>query len=533
VRLGLVILTFAIVLWGAANLVDARNTRNPGPNTDFPTIAYSSHAEWEARKAKLRSQILAAAGLMPLPDRTPLRPRVSKGFHANGYRVEAVLLETLPGFYLGGTIYAPDGPRLDLPAVLIPHGHWSGGRTENREDYSVPALGVNLARQGYVAFAYDMVGYNDTVQVPHDFGGWREQLWSFNPLGLQLWNSIRALDYLASRPDVDERRVGVTGASGGGTQTFLLAAVDDRVRVSAPVNMISAHMQGGDPCEEAPGLRLDGANNVEFAAMMAPRPMLVVSCTRDWTRNTPVEEFPAIRRIYSLFDKPGLVKNAHFDAGHNYNRDSRLAVYRFFARHLNPPRPAVFREIDVSHIEPESLLVLSDHKLPANAVDYDGLFSFWISAAREQFRQTADRESLRTRLRLALGAEWPEDVLQYEGPGEYIVLRRSGRHDKVIARWVPGSAGPPVVAVHPQGSETGRFTREVAEMIAQRRPVLVLNAFQTGLAKAAHGRVGRWFTSYNRSDDSERVQDIMTTLAWAQKQGRGTPELLGMDEAAV
>ena len=145
-----------------------------------------------------------------------------------------------------------------------------------------------------------MVGFNDTVQTPHSFRGWEEDLWSFNPMGLQLWNSIRAVDYLQSLPGVEARRIAVTGASGGGTQTFLLAAVDDRVGYAAPVNMVSAYMQGGDPCEEAPGLRLD-TFNVEIAAMMAPRPMLLVSSTRDWTRHTPVEEFPEIRRIYELY----------------------------------------------------------------------------------------------------------------------------------------------------------------------------------------------------------------------------------------
>src|SRR5437762_8342277 len=95
---------------------------------------------------------------------------------------------------------------------------------------SGPALGINLARQGYVAFAYDMVGYNDTVQTPHSFGTPVQQLWSFGPLGLQLWNSIRALDFLESLDDVDASKLGATGASGGATQLFLLAAVDDRVR---------------------------------------------------------------------------------------------------------------------------------------------------------------------------------------------------------------------------------------------------------------------------------------------------------------
>src|SRR5439155_3027511 len=153
------------------------------------------------------------------------------------------------------------------------------GRLENTLEASVPGRCINLARQGFVVFSYDMVGYNDTDQFPHGdhgshLGGPREDLWSINTMGLQLWNSIRAVDFLSSQPDVDPGRIGATGASGGGTQTFLLMAVDERVKAAAPVNMISSIMQGNG-CEEAPNLRV-GAFNVMFAAKrsteeLAPR----------------------------------------------------------------------------------------------------------------------------------------------------------------------------------------------------------------------------------------------------------------------
>ena len=178
--------------------------------------------------------------------------------------------------------------------MLAPHGHAQYGRLEHGPLFSVPSRGINHARQGYVVFAYDMIGYNDTMQIPHAFGGPREQLWGIGPLGLQLWNSMRALDFIQSLPDVDPEKIVVTGESGGGTQTFLLCAVDSRPKWSAPVNMISFIMQGGSPCENAPNLRLD-TNNVEIGSLMAPKPMLMVSATGDWTRNTPKEEYPAIK----------------------------------------------------------------------------------------------------------------------------------------------------------------------------------------------------------------------------------------------
>src|SRR5207237_3391446 len=118
---------------------------------------------------------------------------------------------------------------------------------------------------------YDMVGYNDSQQLPHTFSGQREYLWGLSLSGLQLWDSIRALDFLESLPYVRRDAIGMTGESGGGTQTFLASAVDPRIAVSVPVNMISLHMQGGCLCENPPGLRLE-KTNVELAATIAPRP---------------------------------------------------------------------------------------------------------------------------------------------------------------------------------------------------------------------------------------------------------------------
>ena len=175
--------------------------------------------------------------------------------------------------------------------MLSPHGHWTYGRLENTAINSGPGRAIGLARQGFVVFTHDMVGYGDSRQVPHTFGGRRENLWGLSLGGLQLWNGIRALDFLETLPYVRRDGFGVTGESGGGTQTFLLGAVDPRVAVAVPVNMISLHMQGGCLCENMPGLRVD-TNNVEIAATIAPRPLLMVSATGDWTEETLESRVP-------------------------------------------------------------------------------------------------------------------------------------------------------------------------------------------------------------------------------------------------
>ena len=151
---------------------------------------------------------------------------------------------------------------------------------------------IRWAKLGCVVFMYDMVGYNDSKPFTHAFLNDRLRRWGYSLAGLQTWNSIRALDWLTTLPDVDPARIGCTGESGGGTQTFLLTALDDRIKVAAPVVMVSDSFQGGCVCENAAGLRL-GTDNVEFAALCAPRPMMLVGATGDWTAKTMTRAFPA------------------------------------------------------------------------------------------------------------------------------------------------------------------------------------------------------------------------------------------------
>jgi hypothetical protein len=508
------LLCTALLCAAAAKAQDARNTDTPGTNTHFSAPHFASLAEWETRRAQLRRQILWSAGLVPMPAKTPLNPQVFGRIEHADYTIEKVLLETLPGFYLGGNLYRPVGKSGKSPGILSPHGHWSYGRLENQQVGSIPARCINLARQGFVVFAYDMVGYNDTAQVPHSFGDSHEQqTWSFSPLGLQLWDSIRALDFMESLPDVDATRLGATGASGGASQIFLLAGVDDRVKFSAPVNMISLNMQGGSPCENAPGLRV-GINNVEIAAIMAPRPMIMVSATGDWTHNTPKEEFPAMRAIYELYGKADNVETVQFNAEHNYNKDSREAVYNFFGKEiLKNPAHLVDQEFEIE--SPGSLLALHNRTLPPNALTFDGLFAQWKAMSASQ-TDAKDSDSLRLGLQLALGTEWPEKVMS-EKQGDGIFLSRPGRGDHVPAVWFPGQ-GAPVLVVDEAGMDAARKSAKVSELLRAHRPVLLIDAFQTGSAVAPRDRSPRFFLTFNRSDDANRVQDVLTALRFLETQ---------------
>lgn len=516
---------------------DSRNTDIPHTDTHFVPKSFWRHAshgtleQWEARKTYLRGQILSAAGLDPMPEKTPLNPRIVSRMERGDYVIENVLLETLPGYYLGGNLYRPLGRQGKFPGVLLAHGHAVNGRIENTHLASPPSFGISMARQGYVVFSYDMVGWNDTKQTIHEFGGKGETLWGFGPLGLQLWNSTRVLDFLQSLPEVDAERIAMTGWSGGGTQTFVMTAVDDRVKVSAPVNMVSAIMQGGSPCENAPNLRLD-SYNVEIAALAAPRPMMIVSSPWDQSRNTPLEEYVVTRGIFALYGKTHNVENVHVEAQHNYNRESREAVYRFFGKHLlNETDPGKFQERPMTLEKPEDLLALHGRKLPVNAKNYDQIFQFWREMAAGQAERTRDLAVLRKRLQYSLGSEMPTRIIS-ERAGDNLVISRLERRDRVPAEWHPGS-GSPLLYVHADGVVGAKKSPEVRAALAAHRPVLLIDAFQTGSAVAMRDRSYRYFLTFNRSDDANRVQDILTSIAFLRRQSKEQIELQGAGKAGV
>jgi len=326
---------------------------------------YHTREEWEARAARNREGILREARLVPLPARCDLKPIVHGRQERKGYTIENVAIEALPGFYVTGNLYRPAEAKPPMAGVLCPHGHSEHGRLE---PYTRTRCAV-LARMGAVVFAWDMCGRSESTQVKHD---------DPNVLTLQHYSSMRALDYLLSIEGVDPQRIGCTGESGGGTQTFLLAALDDRVKVSVPVVMPSAHFFGGCQCESGLAIHKSAThdtNNAEIAAMAAPRPQLIVSCGGDWTKNTPGVEFPYIWNAYRLYGATDKVENAHLaDEGHDYGYTKRLPVYRFLARHLKLDLAKVslpgggVDETDVATEPTESLLVFTpEHPRPADA----------------------------------------------------------------------------------------------------------------------------------------------------------------------
>ena len=328
---------------------------------------HHDRASWETRATMIRQGLRDG---MQLPDKlafAPLQPIRHSLRTMNGYTVENVTFESLPGFFVTGNLYQPFNTTGKIPAILCPHGHTPDEDARFLEQTQQRC--ATMARMGAVVFVYDMLGYGDSKQCSHKIP---------EALKLQILNGMRSLDFLTSLPNVDASRIAVSGESGGGTQTFLLTALDSRVKVSVPVVMVSAHFFGGCVCESGMPIHkrpTHQTSNVEIAALAAPRPLLLISDGKDWTKNTPGVEFPYIHTVYGYYNASNNVENVHLPTeGHDYGPSKRAAAYRFLAKYLNLDINRILKNGQIDEtpntlLKPADLQVFTTvHPRPARAV---------------------------------------------------------------------------------------------------------------------------------------------------------------------
>lgn len=420
---------------------DVRNQPLKDLDGYFPFHPPASLEQWELRKEYVRKQILVATGLWPMPTKTPLNPVIHGKIERDGYTVEKVYFESAPGFFVTGNLYRPTEIQGKAPAVMLAHGHRKDARLyvtpENtlrgqiadgaerferagRSTYQSQCR--QLALMGCVVWQWDMLGDSDSIQLSrelvHGFAKQRPEMnttkhWGLfspqaeancqNVMGLQTLNAIRGLDFLLSLPEVDPQRVAVTGASGGGTQTMILAAIDPRVQLSFPVVMVSTSMQGGCTCENASLLRVN-TGNVEFAALAAPKPQ-GMNTADDWTKELATKGFPELQQLYAAYGEPDnvfLKRGEHFP--HNYNAVTRSAFYTFLNKHFSLGAEAPVIEQDFDPLPPEQLTVWDEkHPAPpASDPDFERNLLTWLTDDAVEQLQAATPEGLQNVIRPAV-----------------------------------------------------------------------------------------------------------------------------------
>lgn len=526
---------------------------------------------WNIQREAIRQRMLVGMGLWPMPPAAPLTPVIHGKIDRDDYTVEKVFFASHPGFYVTGSLYRPKNAAGRTPGVLCPHGHWDHGRFHKASAaeaakqmesgaekflcgalYSMQARCVGLARMGCTVFHYDMVGYADSKQIVHreGFTDVEAALRLHDFMGLQTFNSLRALDFLTSLPEVDPHRIGVTGASGGGTQTFVLCALDARPAAAFPAVMVSTNMQGGCVCENCNYLRV-GLNNIALTALFAPR-ALAMSGANDWTIDIETKGLPELKKVYALYGHPELVHAKAFPQfEHNYNQVAREMMYAWFNTHLQLGRPEPVVEREFEPAAPADLSVYdAEHPRPADAVDVTRLRRHLTQVSDAQYAALVPNDSaglaeyrrvVGSALRVMLDGGLPkvEDVAAaselVETPFDGCRLYRAsatrkgaGEQVPVVGLVPPDANGTAILWIDGAGKQhlfdaEGKPTAAVRKLLSAGLAVVSADVFQTGEylpegaasapAPAVNSRFAGYTFGYNRPILAERVRDIQTVIA--------------------
>jgi dienelactone hydrolase len=579
-------------------------------NGYFPFTPKQSLSDWETRKEFVRRQIQLAAGLWPMPERPPIDATVHGRIERDDYTVDRVLFESSPGLLVTGSLYLPKNATGRLPTVMCPHGHWANGRFHDHgadqlkrelesggEQFEVggrhplQARCVQLARMGCMVFLYDMLGYADgssfTQALAHGFAKQRPELSSperwgmfsaqselrlLNAFGLQTWNSIRTLDWLLSRPDCDASRIGVTGASGGGTQTFILAAIDDRVTAAFPAVMVSTAMQGGCTCENASYLRVN-TGNIEFAALVAPRPIAMTGAD-DWTVEIETKGLPELKQHFTLLGVPGNVDARYMKFPHNYNHPSRMMMYEFFNRTLQLGVTEIVERDFVPLTVEEATVFNAKHPAPARDEEHEVALLQTIDGLWRRPVQELDpsrpeglaefRRIIGGALQVMIGRELPvagstsvregvesrtDGLTKREGYiriGKYeeevpTVLLVPGNWNREVVLWIDGAGKSQLF------ESDGRPVPVIRTLTSRGYAVLSADLYLTGdftadgkpvaeMPVVANPREFAGYTlGYNHPLFSQRVHDVLTLISFAKNHDSQPQQvhLVGVNGAGV
>ena len=578
--------TLVLAALGTLSLAQAEDSRL-GPLKDlngyFPFAAPQFVQAWEPRREFVRRQLLVSQGLWPMPTKSPLNSVIHGKIDQGEYTIEKVYFESAPGFFVTGNLYRPKNLTGKAPAVIFPHGHWKDARFLIQPDKYVreeiasgqerfveggksrfQSMCVQLARMGCVVWQIDALSDSDSIQfspeVIHKFAKQRPEMnraegWGLysaqaeanlqSVMGLQTLNLVRSVDFVLGLPDVDPTRLAVTGSSGGGTQTMLLAAADPRVALSYPVVMVSTAMQGGCTCENASLLRVN-SGNVEIAALFAPKPQ-GMNTANDWTKELATKGFPDLQKLYGLYGKKDFVtlqRGEHFP--HNYNAVTRSGFYALLNKHFKLGFEAPIIEHDYQPLPKEKLTVWDDaHPAPkAGDPEFERGLLRWLKAdAQQQLQALAQTDEgreqvLRPAIETLIGrpyaqagaitfpdasTQWRDSHFRTQGR-----LLNSTYGEEVAVDWLQPTKpiGEVVIWLDDAGKGSARLPDgtirpELQELIDRGVGVLTADLFLQDDKKLKQTRVvtgtreaPAYTYGYNHALFAQRVHDVMTITSY-------------------
>ena len=493
--------------------------------------------DWEKRRPKYKEEYFYMLGLWPMPEKTPLQAKITGRIEGDGFSVEMLHYQSRPRLYVTANLYRPAiiKPGERLPAVLYVCGHSARGRNGNKTAYQ--SQGMWFARHGYVCLVVDSLQLGEIAAIHH--GTYREGRWwwysrGYTPAGVECWNGVRGLDYLAGLPEVDPARLAVTGISGGGAATFWIACADERVKVAVPVSGMA------DLMSYVPNRVINGHCDCMFlhntfawpwtriAGLVAPRPLLFVNSDQDQIFPMDANErvINRLKRLYSLFGASDMVDCAVSVGGHAYRKDIRQASCRFINTHLkNDPRLVLDTEVDLvtgsgkdlyHPINPEKLRAfpaesdlpqdelntrIDEHFVPVASVPVprQGEFESWRKTLVEELRRVTfryfpervppARELSRTASgMLRLGTEPGIEVrlrvpaTSEEVPQRMLLVVSTNAGVESTRDWIKNASqkGDSVFFCEPRGFGETRWTRKNPPNYVERSHVLLGRTVDTG-----------------------------------------------------
>ncbi|MGA2255632.1 MAG: alpha/beta hydrolase family protein [Thermoguttaceae bacterium] len=529
--------------------------------------------EYEARKTpaqitayqdRLREKFLDAIGGLPV--RTPLNAKVTGTIRRDGYRVEKVIFESQPKHFVTALLFLPGGEgktRL-CPGVLVPCGHSKNGKGSD----AYQTMGALLALSGMVALVVDPIDQGERGQYLGK-GGWPDSwgvdahfllgigstLLGRNTARFEIWDDMRAIDYLQSRPEVDPKRIGCTGNSGGGTQTSYMMALDDRVQAAAP----SCYLCGfpallstigpQDAEQDIFGQLAFGMDHADYIMMRAPRPVLMCTASKDFFDiHGAWETFRYAKRLYTRLGLPERVEILENDAEHNYAKTQREGVARWMSRWLlgkdqpiTEPAIKLLSENELQCTPQGQVLLLAGAR---STYDLNEDYEKQLAVRRAEMWKMGDRVQLLAKVRQLAGIRRMEELPKPKAENFGSVQRAGYRIETLLLKPEEGivlpalkfipekpKAGQAAIYLHEDGKAAdagpgGAIERLVHEGIT----VLAVDLPGTGQTKAASESVDG-YTAYllGRSCVGLLAENILVAARWLKEQTPpGQPATVGL-----